>query len=69
LIDSDPVVSREGVCIDDAAAPVKYLANFSADSTASVPLLQKNTRSRPAPWTRSFSRHPAAAAVELGPVG
>ena len=27
--------------------PVAYLANFSADSTASVPLLQKNTRSRP----------------------
>ena len=27
--------------------PVEWRANFRADSTASVPLLQKNTRSRP----------------------
>ena len=35
--------------------PVAYRANFSAVSTASVPLLPKNTRSRCGLWASSFS--------------
>ena len=51
--------------------PVAWRANFSADSTASVPLLQKKTRSRPGALASSRCAEQARdrLAVELGPRG
>lgn len=57
LTDREPVVSpwKAWSQYRTRGLPVAYRANFSAVSTASVPLLPKNTRSRCGLYVSSFS--------------